>query len=77
MHVKSRSRALSTVYFQGIYTAIMYIVHVATFGQMVAPVNMFCIVRMVVKFINIMDSYKVAQATCHALSTYQRNMSIV
>ena len=61
MHAKSRSRALSTVYFQGIVTAIIYIAHVATFGQMVAPVNMFCIVRMIVKSMSIISTYEVVR----------------
>ena len=49
-HAKSRSRALSTVYFQGIFTAIMYIVHVATFGQVVPDETMFHLKRTVVDY---------------------------
>ena len=44
MHARSRSSASSTVYFQGKFIPIIWIVHIATFGQVVVHVSMFCIV---------------------------------
>ena len=69
-HAKSRSRALSTVYFQGIFTAIMYIVHVATFGRVVLDVSMFYILRMVVKSMSIIGTYQVVQTRCGSSVSY-------
>jgi hypothetical protein len=60
-HAKSRSRALSTVYFQGIFTAIVYIVHVATFGQVILDETMFYLKRTVVDYTSIIDTYRVVQ----------------
>ena len=61
MHAKSRSRALSTVYFQGIFTAIIYIVHVAIFGQVVLDETMFYSKRTVVDYTSVIDTYRVVQ----------------
>ena len=61
MHAKSRSRALSTVYFYGIFTAIIYIAHVATFGQVVLHETMFYLKRTVVDYTSIIDTYRVVQ----------------
>ena len=61
MHAKSRSPALSTVYFQGIFTAIICEVHVATFGQVVLDETMVYLKRMVVDYTSITDTYRVVQ----------------
>ena len=61
MHAKSRSPALSTVYFQGIFTAMICEVHVATFGQVVLDELMFYLTRMVVDYSSITDTYRVVQ----------------
>ena len=66
MHAKSRSRALSTAYFQGIFTAIIYIVHVATFGQVVLDETMFYLKRTVVDYTSIIGTYQVVQTRCRS-----------
>ena len=66
MHTRSRSSASSTRYFQGIFISVICIVHLATFGQVIAPVGMFCILRMVVilLFISIIDMYNAVHTKC-------------
>ena len=44
----------------------MYIVHVATFGQVVLDASMFYILRMVVKSMSIIGTYEVAQTRCRS-----------
>ena len=61
MHAKSCSRTSSAVYFQGIFTAIIYVVHAATFGQVVLDETMFALKRTVVDYTSMIDTYSVVQ----------------
>ncbi len=69
-HVISRSHTTRTAYFRAISMATVWSVHVATFEMLIAHESMFHIVRIVVDYISIIDTYRVIQTRCRSSVSY-------